>query len=542
MEHGIHRTFEISGEVQYIDGKPIDPPGQGPRFGRIFPHTLTTPPFTPDDSRLEALGQAMTEEFESGDSVITAGYTYFGQFIDHDITRDDTALLTPVERQTFEPELVKQLRSPSLDLDSLYGKQGDEQKFIGADGFSMRTGNTTAIEDAGDFTAARVFAGHDIPRDKNGAGDIGDDRNDENLFVQQTHTLFLRFHNKVAAAIRAADASLAPAGVYSKARDLVTRHYQWLVLNDFVRRFSDPVIFSAILGTQNLSLVDAIEPNPLVFKITAAQTPPMPLEFSVAAYRMGHSMVRESYIWNRIFNSPALGDFRFFFRFTHLKGNIGRDGGTSTFPSNWVADWRRVYPMEDVKQFSDIDRATTPLNRTRKLDTHLAPVLGRIPSPGSDETINLAASNLRRGSQMKLQCGQDIADAIIAAGDNETAKLTPSQLMTGLTETMRKVIADNDFHIKTPLWFYILKEAELSGGSQLGRVGSRIVIETFLALIRCSRTTIFSASITQPGKLDVFSPAADSPLRTVDAEPLTSMAHLIAFVGDVNPLGDTPGV
>lgn len=542
--HGIHPTFEVSGEGQFVAGVQIKPPQEGPRFGRIFPHTLETPPFTPDDSKLDELGRTMTvapDPVVNQDSDIPAGYTYFGQFIDHDISRDGTADLPQDVKAGIPLEEIKQLRSPTLDLDSLYDKAPDGPPLIHPDGMHMRLGDTQATPPDGNPAfapvSAKVYPGHDVPRDPATAkAEIGDPRNDENLIVQQIHNLFLRFHNKVADHVAAGQPQGTSASViFTLARDLVTKHYQWLVLNDFVARIVDPAVLREIVspigGTRDFL------PNPLVFKVSGAQTPPMPLEFSVAAYRLGHSMIRNGYSWNVIFKATGFAPF---FQFTQLSGILGPASGLLSFPSNWIADWRRMFPLEEVPGFPPFDRVNGDnpirLNLALLIDTNIAPVLGNLPGGGG----NLASRNLIRGSRMGLPSGQDVADAIIGAGDGQTATLTPAEILGGLPEHKADVVLRNEFHIKTPLWFYILREAELAGTGRLGRVGSRLVVETFLALIRCSKTSIFSASAENPGALRMFSPADDSGLATPGAqpEPITSMAHLIAFTGDVNPLGD----
>lgn len=540
--HGVHTKFEISGEGQFDSKKPAKPPGEGPRFGRIFLPSSATPPFTPSDASLDQLGRAMTTPGNGGDDTIPAGYTYFGQFIDHDITKDGTADLPDEVKKDLTLDEIKQLRSPSLDLDSLYETPPGKPELKAADGIHMRLGatqSTGAAQPTPPFgqVSAKDYPRHDVPRNGvTGAAEIGDPRNDENLIVQQIHNVFLRFHNAVADHVAAKAGPLAtPEVVFAVARELVTKHYQWLVLNDFVKRISDPQVFAEILGQDANTCL--ITPNPLIFKISAAQTPPMPLEFSVAAYRLGHSMIRNGYAWNCIFVGSG---FQPFFTFTELSGVIGKPNapipGLVRFPSNWIADWRRMFDLEIVSGFPPFPRGPDPdipLNVTRKIDTELAAILGTLPGG-----TNLASRNLIRGSRMNLPSGQDVAHAIIAAGDSALAVLTPKQLLDSAAGDRKKALLDHEFHMKTPLWYYILAEAELNGG-RLGRLGSRIVIETFLALIRCSKTSILAAVEDPAGSLVMFSPEKDSKLR-INGDPLTTMSHLIVFAGDVNPLGDNP--
>lgn len=544
MHHGQKGRIEVVGERDVVDETARSQSESGFRFGRIF-HGL--PPFRPTDTSLKALGVEMTRPFThpSGNfSALPAGYTYFGQFIDHDMTKDDTAADPDVAPEVGEvPDNMKQARSPSLDLDSLYGRpKGADPVLMQDDGIRFRLGSTTATPGDPPFTGPpsdRPFDGGDVPRSNlpadRGRALIGDPRNDENLIVQQFHLAMLKFHNKVVDALAAAEPGVPPGDLFDKARTLTTLHYQWLVLNDFVRRIAEPETFAAVMGTVDLSSVDAVRVNPLVFRISVAQIPPMPLEFSGAAYRLGHSLVRETYAWNMFFK-PGTPFDQFFF-FTHLSGQIGKIDGLPTFPSNWLADWRQLFELEAVAGFPGFTRGTgagqVPLNRARKLDIHLAPVLGQLPFSGG----NLASRNLVRGSRLGLPSGQDIAAAIVRAGDPSAAPLPPADILRGLPAETQEVVVRFEFHQKTPLWFYILKEAENGGGERLGPVGSRIVVETFLALIRASMVSIFSASAAQPDDLRIFNPAT-SPLRTPGGEPIVSIPHLLAFVGDVDMLGD----
>ncbi len=122
---------------------------------------------------------------------------------------------------------------------------------------------------------------------------IGDHRNDENLLVAQTHLAFMKFHNKVVDLLMASPTAPTPAELFFQARREVTRHYQWLVLHDFVERLTEDGIVARVLneGRQFYR-----------FK----KTPYMPVEFSGAAYRLGHSMVREVYSHNRVFTPGGL--------------------------------------------------------------------------------------------------------------------------------------------------------------------------------------------------------------------------------------------
>lgn len=569
--HGVKSTFEIEGEIQIVQGKELGTPTAGFRFGRLFPQL---PPFRPTDGSLRKLGARMTVAPTSAaplpddNSRIPAGYTYFGQFIDHDITRDGT--LGRVEDTPEQPDdAVLQIRSPRLDLDSLYGGPDGrlEVLFDQDDPALFRIGATTPLPGFGntppDHEVAQALP-NDLPRIAFGpeAGKplIGDDRNDENLIVAQLHLAFLKFHNRTVEELRGHGG--ATPDVFRKARELVTRHYQWLVLDDFVRRITDPKIFSKVLGVARLPPGGGtLTLDPLLFRITGYETPAMPLEFSVAAYRLGHSMVRGGYAFNRFFQPPDNDVTTFggatledLFHFTNTSGGLGKPGNTDaapangfvTLPSNWVIDWHRFFDFSQAVSNPPAPRFAV----AKKLDTRIVPALGTLPGGGG----NLAVRNLIRGARRGLPAGQDVAALIEAAGGLYGAKpLEPRDIVQAVPpgghEVLladNKVIREHEFDVKTPLWYYILREAEIAGGEHLGPVGSRIVIETFLGFIRASVTSIFNANLAdaaladpaRAGTLTVFSPQKDSPLRTPEGEPITTMAHLLAFVGDINPLGD----
>jgi len=243
------------------------------RFGKMFPDAT---PFRPSDEGLEALAEAMTETqgaSPEGNSKIPAGFTYFGQFVDHDITFDKTVGLPIID----DPQTIEQARTPNLDLDSLYGfgpgSEVDGDMFEGAPGAEIfRIGRT--VVGGGDPSIPGDFP-NDLPRREDLTAFIPDPRNDENLVVAQTHLAFLKFHNQLIATLEPTDAS--GRSLFDRARELVTWHYQWIVLHDFVRRIVQKDVFDDVLANG---------PKFFKYKDTDDGRPFMPLEFSVAAYRL----------------------------------------------------------------------------------------------------------------------------------------------------------------------------------------------------------------------------------------------------------------
>jgi Animal haem peroxidase len=226
-----------------------------------------------------------------GASRIPAGFTYLGQFVDHDLTFDKTSVMLG---ENVSPTQLLQARSPSLDLDALYGAgPGDpaSARFYVADGTHLKMGTTATVD------GILAKAGFDLPR---GAGStvaakrraiIPDPRNDENLAVAQTHLAFVRFHNRV---VDTLPASVPPAQRFARARELVTKHYQWMLRTDYLPRICARAVVTDVFGNGRKA-----------FEVGAPPTavPTMPIEFSVAAFRLGHWMIRPAYNWNRVFDT-----------------------------------------------------------------------------------------------------------------------------------------------------------------------------------------------------------------------------------------------
>lgn len=501
-----------------ISASALDGHGDPGKFGRMFP---SLPPLRVSDAQLSALAVAMQDANPGGvggdNPNVPAGFTYLGQFIDHDITLDTT----PLDQQQADPLAIRNFRSPAVDLDSVYGQGpsvSPELYARDADTFGMLPelllGTASASTDAagGAIPAMR----NDLPRNHVGRALIGDERNDENLLVAQTHLLFIKFHNAVVAHLRATrpDIAASSSALFDEAKRIVTWHYQWIVLFDFVERLTEPGLVNQIrqCGRQFYRF---------------RTTPYMPVEFAAAAYRLGHSMVREAYSHNRVFRfgpgALAPATFDFLFQFTAKSGDIIGDiiddpahgpatgpapGPFRDLPSNWVIDWRRYYDLGTPAGTPDF-----ALNLARRLDPFLVPALHTLPGGGGV----LPLRNLKRGVLLGLPSGQDVAHAM------RVQALTPAQLSSG---TDGAVALQEGLVDATPLWYYILKEAEqFHQGLRLGPVGSTIVAETFLGIVHGDHDSfMWRRSNWQP--------------ELPTAVPGTfTMADLVRFVNDINPVG-----
>jgi len=445
------------------------------RFSRMGPSGVGRQLGEPNRKKV---GGAMAEP-GGGQSHIPAGFTYLGQFLDHDLTFDKTNVMLGAN---VTPAQLLQARSPSLDLDSLYGAgPGDPEsaKFYEADGLHLKRGKSI-------FPTKNGF---DLPR---GAGNtaakkrkaiIPDPRNDENLAVAQTHTAMIRFHNRV---VDTQLGSVPPAQKFDKAREIVTKHYQWMIRSDYLPRICQPGLVNDVFNNGRKA-----------FEVGATPTdvPTMPIEFSVAAFRLGHSMVRPHYNWNKNFSSGQ-GTLPLLFEFSATGGTLGGEARLLTI---WVADFRRLYDFGEAGR-ADLVVSADKFNRAMRIDSLIANPLQHLPpqtvalpnsTPGTDVRRNLAFRNLTRARMVKLATGQQMANFLKSKGVNLT-KLTKAQIREGnggadlasLTQTQRQAVLRD-----TPLWLYVLREAELNNGRLKG-VGARIVAETFHRAIEGSTHSI----------------------------------------------------
>jgi len=503
------------------------------RFSQILPSK--SEPVS--DTLLESLAIAMTAG-EKKDSKVPAGYTYLGQFIDHDLTLDKTDVTLGT---VVDVAQLRQGRSPALDLDCMYGLGPiAEPIFYQSDGIKLKLGKTK--ESPGNNISALPLDDFDLPRRGNATADpeesrtalIPDIRNDENLIVGQTHLAFIRFHNAVCD--RLAGSAVPSALLFEKAREQVVKHYQWLIRHDFLPRIVDPTI-----------LDDVFNNGRRVFEIGGLGTPTMPIEFSVAAYRLGHAMIRDKYDWNAIFGQNGVfGDIGILlnmFRFSGTSGNLSPgtdvnkplDGTFERLPTNWVADWTRLYDFA-TDGTPELSPETT-LNFAKAIETSLTNPLAELPIGSFAKRgntivrpieMNLAFRNLVRGKMVGLASGQEMSNHIAELVSGSQPPLTAEQILgnnlENLNSSERTKLSEN-----TPLWFYVLREAELNQG-KLGQVGGRIVAETFHRSIESSDISILRDPTFKP----TFGPD-DKTFRMSD---LLKVAFKAA-AGELRPL--SPG-
>ncbi len=311
------------------------------------------------------------------------------------------------------PTTIPNKRTPELDLDSLYGAgpEGSPELY---DGAKLKLTLTQGTND---------FPVYDVPRRPDGSAIIGDNRNDENLIVLQLHVAFARFHNRLV------DQGLS----FREAQRLTRLHYQYLVLNDYLPK---------VVGADRVRRIGLTNPRR------------MPVEFSVAAFRFGHSEVREAYELSSLTNNNPVPVFSFTDPTRTLAG--GRP-----IPPGFGVDWAYFFNVEGA--FDEL------ANLSRRFDTKISLPLFQLPIPGAEaEGSNvLAFRTLNRGLFYGLPSGQAVANAL------RIKPIAPSTLDLG-----------PGFERGTPLWYYILAEAaQTSGGERLGPVGGSIVADVLLTAL-----------------------------------------------------------
>ena len=388
-------------------------------------------------------------EDASGDSEIPAAYTFFAQFVDHDITLearsrlDRQPLTSRSDRQPLtirEIERLPNFRSASLDLDSVYGFGPSVSSLL------------YKPDDFGRFVVGNAINRHDVPRHANGTALLGDPRNDENIFLSQMHLLFLRFHNRLLENVDVQDRRERFAAAQRKARF----HYQWIVLHDFLQRICDERVYNLVL--RKILARDAAF---FLLQPDASGRIIMPVEFSVAAYRFGHSMVRSQYSVREGHREIKIFDEEF------------RTTGLTPVPRELTVDWQFLLDSVNSKAIDHL------------LANELVALPERVvgPDAGGQDFLSLAFRNLLRGYVLGLPSGQRVEAALVARGYPIEIEqdLALGEILAGTdldAETRRRL----EQH--TPLFLYLMREAGIrGGGNRLGPVGSAILMEVFGAML-----------------------------------------------------------
>lgn len=428
-----------------------DPP-RG-RFGQLFPGLL---PCEVTDGAIDELVAWMGNPSRSRapNPRIPAGFTYLGQFIDHDITFDPTSKLDA----DIDPFALVNFRTPRLDLDSVYGLGPAVQPYLYD--WDSEPGGAKLLIGRSNVDGGGEVA--DLPRNAQGRALIGDPRNDVTAIVAQLHLLFMRFHNAVVDHLSHAGTVREPDSVFEEAQRLVRWHYQWLVVHEFL----PTVVGEATAGDVVCSPEDGSAPTVQLKFFKWRKRPFIPVEFSGAAYRFGHSMVRAEYGIKRI---PAGAGHTM--AMEHPAPLFPNLAGFKCLREDVVIDWERFFAVEGAGE---------PPQTGHKIDTAIVRLLFELPDQAAGQG-ELPRRNLQRGSRLGLPSGQDVASVM------HEPLLTEEEL-----ELENMPQSRDELKRATPLWYYILCEtvraADPNGrpepGRYLGPAGGRIVAEVLVGLLK----------------------------------------------------------
>jgi hypothetical protein len=439
-------------------------------FGRMFPKL---PPYiAPDDTALTALTAAGTTAlpgplFDTNVSApinpnddnpnnVPSFFTYFGQFLDHDMTLDTL----PLPTEFVDPTTITNNRDPRLNLDTVYGGGPDANpELYEADGKHFKVN------------------GRDLPRDPSCvvptlpvssltpcSAIIGDGRNDENQVIAQIHVAFLRAHNRL----------IDQGYKFEKARQLMQWRHQWIVVHEFLPEVLDPDVYADVFRPNGRIHTRYYDPK-------KAAKADMPVEFSVAAYRFGHSQVRRAYNIVQgggrvqVFNNTA-GDL-------HGGRQIATDH--EIFWPNFL--------IVDGQPGTGQPGTTQPVaNISRKIDTLLSSGLFALPIPGAapEGSAILAKRNIQRARGYGLPSGQAVAARL------RIPVLANAQISSSIPRlAFLNNPDDPNFSAylgEAPLWLYILAESQIvHNGAKLGPVGSRIVAEVIGGLLAADNKSYY---------------------------------------------------
>lgn len=464
------------------------------RFGRMFPGL---PPFAAPSTQLQAalleMGKAgglldAKDALDRGPADLitdlslsannpnnaahTAGTTFMGQFMDHDMTFDLTSRLG----QPTPPENSPNTRTPAFDLDSVYGGGPIADPELYADGAQRGQGRGRR-EPSTKFKIESGGLFEDLPRQRDGVAVIADPRNDENLIIAGLHAAFLLFHNRAVDLVSAdaiddgpgnrgrgrgqGNGRRQPEEIFRRARQLTTWHYQWMILHEFLPLFIGQNRVDEILKGGRKSFT--------------ADTPFMPVEFQGAAYRFGHSMVRPSYRAN-LAGDDKIKPNQPFFGMIFDPAQQGRPDPDDL--RGGFRERRRFIGWQTFFNFGDGE-----VRPNKLIDAKLSTPLFDLPLaaiPSGDAPTSLPQRNLLRHITWQLPSGQSIAE-----------QMKVPTLSTGDLSELKAL--GNNLDSSTPLWYYILKEAQvIESGARLGPVGGRIVGEVIIGLLQLDRQSFLA--------------------------------------------------
>jgi len=338
------------------------------------------------------------------DAAVEAGWPFFGQYVAHDLTADRSPLRPHADLAT-----LRNMRSPRANLEALYGGGPTGSPYM-----YRRDDPARLLENDGD-----------LPRNQEGIALIADPRNDVHSFMNQMQVRFIETHN----------ALVDRLGDFDAARRELSWHYQRAILDDFLPMLVGRDLVDEILGEGTRFYRPDGEPY-------------IPVEFADAAYRYGHSQIRQLYQLQR--GGPRYPVFPDLMGF----GPIG----------DRRVDWSLLFDVPGHE----------PAQRAKPMDGVLPRSLITLPQAITGAVANeayrsLAARDLERGQGTGLPSGEAVSRAM------GVEPLSEDEI------DLRR----HGWEGETPLWLYILRESSVRhAGNRLGEVGGCIVGEVLVEIIR----------------------------------------------------------
>ena len=449
---------------------------------------------------------------------MTAGSTFVGQFIDHDITFDQTSQLGVPQ----DPLVSPNTRTPALDLDSVFGGGPGIRPDLYVENADGSVGPKLKIGTGG--------VHEDVPRVANGDGTysalLGDPRNDENVIIAGLHCAHILFYNRLLDELAEHNLARFPAArnadrsnrylQFLIAREVTLWHYHWLLVNEHLLQIAGQAVVNDVLRRGNR------------FYRPRAGDAFMPIEFGAAAYRFGHSMVRPSYRANFTSgtgdsSSPTADPF---FALVFDANDPNFSDHVSYDRDDLLGGYPALRRYVGCQTFFDLGDGQ--LKHNKKVDTTISSVLFTLPLPAiaphtqTSPTV-LPQRNLLRQLTWGLPSGQAVARAM------GVPQLSAADL-TDIAGVHR------EFGSRTPLWYYLLAEAKtIADGVTLGPVGARIVTETLIGLLRADPISYLNVDPRFQPFLGTDLKLGPTPDPNITGNRTYTRAHFLHYAGVVNP-------
>lgn len=481
-------------------------PGTPMCFGTMFPQLS---PFHYSDQAAADLAAAMqnpapdppgTDRGTTDDSAtLPAEYTYLGQFIDHNLDFDGTSQPTA----NVNPRSLTNFESFRFDLNNVFGAgPAVDPQLYASDHTHLLVSGTLGTPQADGFPTVTGNGGiFDLARDPaTGQAILVEPRDDENQILSQIAAGFVAFYNNFV------DRGMS----YSQARQLTEDYYQEIVLTDVLPAYVGQSTINKFLNFGTSGRVSVVTPNLPNANFT-------PIEFSVGAYRFGHSLVRNNYHINDIFPTTTdIDDNVSIFNVNAFQsGDLsgggplpGPNGSTTTTctatslcdqpnPAGHQIQWKYFVPELDANP------ADPGINFARQTQPTISPALFNLPAftiPGCTDAASpvcngsgqLISRDFARGNYDGLASGQTIARAL-GCPAIPAPKINPTH--------------DSVFNTGTPLLYYVLAEAKQSG-QVLGCVGKSIVAQTFIQVLWDTPNSILHTNFRPDPSLIKLAPEA----------------------------------